>query len=513
MAFQGQAAINGLQANSTYFVQIRALDALGQFSNETFQVSTPSDSTVGAPTFTLWDMPLDGAGTPVARFGDLGFAQPQVNLLGNLQDEDEDRVAQTVTLEYRLGTGPWNAVALGDDRTINYAPWRLANEGDFNIELFLSDLTVGTPVGGEYHHNVLLRATDDEGHVSYQSLRVEIAQGTAWDPNTTVDWSQVASQGGLPSGGGQVIDGRWHVENVAGLGYVLRPDPAHLGYDRLVGIGEGQGPNAWQNYEVELDATVLGLDPQGFTTGTGSFAFGFVLRWTGHTENGPYAQPNHNIYPLGAAFLYRWFPTRERWEFWSGYDEAIQSLPGQRDRDRDPLLHETALREPAGRRIELPHEDLGVRNRGAGILELRPRHRSERQQRLGFLALGRPPRRRGVWKRAGNRAALRPRIAAPSLHEAPLVAGPHFFWGGYFFFWRSADTPWAGKGLWAVMKEPLRQGRCGRAPLVPHLPPVSECSSSACGCAARARSTVLCWGSVECDPAKQRQSAHGQRGA
>lgn len=326
--FEQQSTVNGLQPDSDYYLQVRALDALGQASLQTLQVRTPSETTPGAPTFTLWDMPQDPGGMPVARFGDLGFAQRQVNLLGNVQDDDEDRIAQTVTLEYRLGSGPWTAVALGDDRTISYAPWRLANEGDFNIELFLADLTSGSPVAGVFEHDVLLRATDDEGHTSYQALRLEIADGTVWNPNTTVDWTQVANQSGLPSGGAQVIDGRWHVENVAGLGYVLRTDPDHMGYDRLVGIGEGQGPNAWQNYEVELDATVLALDPQGFTTGTGSFAFGFVLRWVGHSEGGPYAQPNHNIYPLGAGFLYRWFPSRERWEIWTGYDESIQSLPG-----------------------------------------------------------------------------------------------------------------------------------------------------------------------------------------
>ncbi|MCA9002631.1 MAG: hypothetical protein KDB61_11960, partial [Planctomycetes bacterium] len=42
---------------------------------------------------------------------------------------------------------------------------------------------------------------------------------------------------------------------------------------------------------------------------------------------GPYAQPNHNIYPLGAGFLYRWFVNRERWELWTGYDEGIEFLP------------------------------------------------------------------------------------------------------------------------------------------------------------------------------------------
>ena len=327
MEFAKTGTLNGLVADSTYYLEIKAIDALGQASTHNLQLTTMPDQTSGSPTFAVWDADLDGNGNPVVRFGDLGFGQPQVNVLGNVQDADEDRVAQSVTLEYRLGSGAWLPLALGDDRTISYAPWRLANEGDFNLELTLAELTQGTPSGGVYQNDVLLRATDDDGHTSFQSLRVDIVAGNSWDPNYSVDWNSILNQGGRASAGGQIVDGRWNVENVSGLGSVLRTDPTQLGYDRLVAIGEGQGPNAWENYEAEMDVTILGLDPQGYTTGTASYAFGFVLRWTGHTANGPYPQPNHNIYPFGAAFLYRWFDNHERWELWRGYDEGIQSLP------------------------------------------------------------------------------------------------------------------------------------------------------------------------------------------
>jgi len=326
--YRQSAWVNGLQPGAHYYVQVTAYDALGQSSSSMVELNVPATASANSPTISVWGSFDATPGYPVLRFGQQGFAQPQVNVRGNVQDADEDRLVQTVSLEYRLDNGAWLPLAMGDDRTISYAPWRLVNEGDFNVELFLANLMEGTPSGGLFTHELMLRATDDEGHVTYQAVRLEVVDGATWSPDYSIDWSSVLAQGGDPSQVCQIIDGQWHVENVPGLGAVLRTDPATLGYDRLVGIGQGQGAGIWGNYEATLDATVLGLDPQGYTTGTNSYGFGFVLRWTGHTAGGPYQQPNHNIYPLGGAFLYRWFDTRERWEFWRGYDEGINSLAG-----------------------------------------------------------------------------------------------------------------------------------------------------------------------------------------
>ena len=93
-------------------------------------------------------------------------------------------------------------------------------------------------------------------------------------------------------------------------------------------VGEGQGLDAWTNYEVETTATVIDFDPLGWTTGTSSYAFGFGLRWTGHTPGGVFPQPNHGLYPLGGLFIYRWFTSFERWELWTNKDESITHLPG-----------------------------------------------------------------------------------------------------------------------------------------------------------------------------------------
>ena len=55
---------------------------------------------------------------------------------------------------------------------------------------------------------------------------------------------------------------------------------------------------------------------------------GFLLRWAGHTPGGPYAQPNHGLYPLGALWIFRWFTSQERWELWINENEAILPQAG-----------------------------------------------------------------------------------------------------------------------------------------------------------------------------------------
>ncbi|MEZ6021587.1 MAG: hypothetical protein R3F17_16275, partial [Planctomycetota bacterium] len=263
-AFQHEWWLGGLELDSQYSFQIESFDALGNRSTKDLIVDVPAEAPLGSPAIALWSQSQTVQGITTVRFGDLGFAQPQINLLGNVSDDDEDRLIQHVTLEYQLDGGAWLPLAMGDDRTISYAPWRLANEGDYNVELMLADLMQGTPVGGLFVHDVLLRAQDDEGHTAYRLLRVEVVDGATWDPSASVDWSAILAGGGGPEQGVQIVDGRWHVENVPGIGAALRTDPAHLGYDRLVAIGQGTGASAWENYEATLDATILALDPQGY---------------------------------------------------------------------------------------------------------------------------------------------------------------------------------------------------------------------------------------------------------
>lgn len=329
-AYEHVVLVTGLSAGSLYHFQVTAQDASANTTvsaDATFE--TPGAPGFGEPAVDFWYGDPDPiTGTNTVAFGQLGEPQAQVNVVGRITDRDEDRVALSVVLQYRLNGGPLFGAALGDDRTIDFEPWRLADEGDFNIELFPAQL-VNVPLENGVHRNVLeLVASDDDGNVTTRACFVDYTPGVDWDPNVAVSWSGVQATGGDPTSVSQIIDGLWRIEDLPGLGTVLRTDPAHQGYDRLFALGEATGPGAWGNYEVLVPVTVLELDPQGFTTGTGSHAMGFILRWLGHTVDGPFPQPFHGLYPVGALWLYRWFPSNERWQLWINENEQIINQTG-----------------------------------------------------------------------------------------------------------------------------------------------------------------------------------------
>lgn len=330
-AYSHTVTLLGLNPDTTYHFQVDAEDAafnLGSTLDQT--VATHKLPGVGEPEIEFWYGLPDGmTGAHGLSFGTLGNGQNQFNVLGRVTDSDQDRIALEVNFEYRLNGGPWLDLTLGDDRTFNYDPWRLVNEGDFNLELYVDQLMGAPLVGGVHRSTVEFRATDDGGHVTLSTALVDYTPSVTWIDTLTVSWSDVANNlAGRIEEAVQIVDGKWEVFDDPNLGHVLRPDPNHLGYDRLVSIGEGHGDDGWDNYEALLPVTVHSFDPQGFTTGTASYGMGFVLRWTGHTENGPFSQPNHGLYPLGGLYVYRWFTNTERWELWIDENEDILPQPG-----------------------------------------------------------------------------------------------------------------------------------------------------------------------------------------
>ena len=331
LALRHTVTLFGLTADTTYHFLVVADDALlnsGATGDQT--VKTHKLPGLGEPEIQFWYGQVDAlTGAHNLNFGALGNGQIQFNVLGRLLDADQDRVAQEVTLEYRLNGGPWLALAVGDDRTFNFEPWRLANEGDFNLELFVEQLMGAPLVGGVHRSTVEFKAIDDSANETLSTVLVDYTPGVTWVDSLTVSWADVANNlAGQIEQAVQVVDGKWEVFNDPNLGHVLRPDPNELGYDRLISIGEGHGPDGWDNYEVLVPVTVESFDPQGYTTGTSSYGMGFVLRWTGHTEDGPYSQPNHGLYPLGGLWIYRWFNNSERWELWIDENEDILPQPG-----------------------------------------------------------------------------------------------------------------------------------------------------------------------------------------
>ncbi|MFT7677154.1 MAG: hypothetical protein ACI8QC_001131 [Planctomycetota bacterium] len=330
LAYEHTALLVGLTAGSTYHFKVDLQDGagnLGATPDATFD--TTGAPAPGEPAVEFWYGDADQVtGTNVQRFGFLGQAQAQFNVMGNITDSDEDRVALTVTLQYSLNGRPFENAALGDDRTIDYEPWRLANEGDFNIELVPGELINVPLVNGVYRNTLELVATDDDGNATSRACFVDYTPSVTWESDPNVVWSDVdLNHGGDITEVLQVVDGIWNVETVPGLGTVLRTQTNQLGYDRIVALGEALGANGWDDYEVLVPMTAIALDPQGFTTGTASHAMGVILRWDGHTANGPFPQPKHGIYPLGGIWVYRWYPNQERWELW--INENQQIIPQQ----------------------------------------------------------------------------------------------------------------------------------------------------------------------------------------
>ncbi|MCA9002291.1 MAG: DUF1349 domain-containing protein, partial [Planctomycetes bacterium] len=111
LAFHQNTLITVLEPSTTYRLRITAMDPAGFSTQVLREITTPADNTVGSPSLEVWQSTDNGNGTRTMRFGQNGFGQPQVNVLGNLSDADEDRVAQVCTLEYRLNGGAWVPVA------------------------------------------------------------------------------------------------------------------------------------------------------------------------------------------------------------------------------------------------------------------------------------------------------------------------------------------------------------------------------------------------------------------
>ncbi|MFT4648065.1 MAG: regulation of enolase protein 1 (concanavalin A-like superfamily) [Glaciecola sp.] len=331
LALRHTVTLLGLTADTTYHFRVVSDDSVPNSGATVDQtVQTHKLPGIGEPEIQFWYGTVDTlTGAQLLSFGALGNCQNQFNVLGRLLDADQDRVALEVDLVYRLNSGAWRTLAVGDDRLFNFDPWRLANEGDFNLELFVEQLAGAPLVGGVHRSTLEFRATDDIGNETLTTALVDYTPAVTWVDSLTVSWANVANNlAGRLEEAVQVVDGKWEVFDDPILGHVLRPDPNELGYDRLISIGEGHGPDGWDNYEVLLPVTVHSFDPQGYTTGTGSYGMGFVMRWTGHTANGPYAQPNHGLYPLGGLYIYRWFNNSERWELWIDENEDILPQPG-----------------------------------------------------------------------------------------------------------------------------------------------------------------------------------------
>ena len=241
----------------------KKLSTLGLISFALFLLS--GTASAASPVIDVW------YGTN-QQFGHIGNPQPYVNILGNVSDTDGDFLRDSSsTLEYTLnGTGPFT-LAIGPDGR------RLAEAGDFNIDINIADLLDGD-------NTVVITATDDASNSSEETVTVNYTSGNTWPLPYSVDWSTVTNIGDVA----QVVDGKWGL--VAGGVRTTEP-----GYDRLIAFGE----MPWDDYEVTVPITIHDIDSTG--------GVGILMRWNGHNDDPPFDgyQPYAGYLPLGAIGWYR----------------------------------------------------------------------------------------------------------------------------------------------------------------------------------------------------------------
>ena len=248
--------LTGLVEGETYHYRVTAEDSAGNpatSGDETFTTTT------GGPSVDIWYGDSQS-------FGALGNPQRWVNVLGRVSDPDGLSV-----LTFSLNGGAPQDLSVGPFR-------RLAEPGDFNVEIDYQDLSPGS-------NTIQVRAVDGLGFETVKTVTVDYTDGTEWPIPTQVRWSTANEISDVA----QVVDGRWSI-----VGGELRNDLDR--YDRLVAIGD----LAWTEYEVTVPVTVHSIDPAGFGGINGAPGVGVFLRWTGHFDwNG--FQPTYGYYPIGGG--------------------------------------------------------------------------------------------------------------------------------------------------------------------------------------------------------------------
>ncbi|NUO06428.1 MAG: hypothetical protein HUU07_13700 [Candidatus Brocadia sinica] len=210
-------------------------------------------------------------------FGRFGLPQRWVNILGNVSDPDG-----ITSLNYSLNGRPEQPLSLGPDKR------RLVSPGDFNIEIAYADLIIG-------QNQVVIKATDSLGNQTIETVTVECTKGNAWPLPYAINWSSVEKIQDVA----QIVDGLWFLDKNG-----IRTHPDHVGYDRIVAIGDMR----WTDYEVTVPVTIHAIDESAFDSSTSvGPGLGVLFRWQGHT-NLPVVcpQPHCGWEPAGGSNWYEW---------------------------------------------------------------------------------------------------------------------------------------------------------------------------------------------------------------
>jgi hypothetical protein len=255
----------GLSAGTTYTYTLRALDPAGNQSSLSSPLAVTTKVQVATLTIDVW------YGT-TQNFGTLGVPTPWINILGNVQAAPGRSVT---VLNYRLNGGSAITLNRGPDTR------RLADPGDFNCDIATSALVEGA-------NTVLISAQDNLGATTTKTVTVNFTTSNVWPLPYTIDWGAATDLEDVV----QPVDGNWEIQD----GHLRS---LQLDYDRLVAIGE----EVWDDYEVTVPITILGIDESGYAAPSNNPGIGVLLRWPGHTANG--AQPHWGFLPLGAIGWYQ----------------------------------------------------------------------------------------------------------------------------------------------------------------------------------------------------------------
>ncbi len=260
--------LTGLTPSTSYAARVIASDAAG---NTVTTSGTSFRTTVSTgPQIDVW------LGDDEV-FGANGTTQPWANLLGNVSDPDGVQ-----WLSYTLNGGGSRSLSLGPDSR------RLQYPGDFNADIKLTDLVVGT-------NTVVFTAVDAGGARSTRTVTVRRVAATPPGMAFTQSWSQTASLDSQVT----VVDGHWQV-NSGGV----RVAPGATGYDRVLALGD----QSWTDYEVTVPVTVHGFGPAAGSYLSGAPLVGLAMRWQGHQKVNS-AQPAWGYKSVGAYAWFRWYDT------------------------------------------------------------------------------------------------------------------------------------------------------------------------------------------------------------
>ena len=200
-------------------------------------------------------------------FGTPGLAQRWINILGNVQVDNG-----ITALYYSLNSADTVRLSWGQDYH------RLANQGDFNIDIHYKDAKVGT-------NEVIVTMEDSSGNTFSKGMEFNFHKDRSWPLPYSINWGKVKSIQEVA----QVVDGNWKLTPEG----IRTRDPW---YDRIIAIGD----SSWRNFEITTSVifhayTSPVKDPPNYGVSHTALA----SRWPGHDWD--HNQPHIKWYPLGAT--------------------------------------------------------------------------------------------------------------------------------------------------------------------------------------------------------------------